>query len=102
MQLTAPQRTLAFWGVCIPTRLYIATLAREKHTIMRVAAALVAANWLSGGVIKSVGFFGGRAWWSRSGGCTGRCGAPTRWAATGVFCSRTRSSARETGLLKIQ
>jgi len=31
---------------------------------MRVAAALVAANWLSGGVIKSVGFFGGRAWWS--------------------------------------
>jgi len=27
-----------------------------------VAAALVAANWLSGGV-KSVGFFGGRAWW---------------------------------------
>jgi len=30
---------------------------------LRVAAALVAANWLSGGV-KSVGFFGGRAWWS--------------------------------------
>ena len=31
---------------------------------MRVAAALIAANWLSGGVIKHVGFFGGRAWWS--------------------------------------
>jgi len=66
MQLTAPQRTLAFWGVCIPTRLYIATLARDSNykNVLRVAAALVAANWLSGGVTKSVGYFGGRAWWS--------------------------------------
>jgi len=65
MQLTAPQRTLAFWGVCIPARLYIATLARDANykNVLRVAAALIAANWLSGGV-KSVGFFGGRAWWS--------------------------------------
>jgi len=66
MQLTIPQRTLTFWGVCIPTRLYIATLARDANyeTILRVAAALVAAKWMSGGVTKSVGYFGGRAWWS--------------------------------------
>jgi len=66
MQLTIPQRTLTFSGVCISTRLYIATLARDANykNVLRVAAALVAAKWLSGGVTKSVGFLGGRAWWS--------------------------------------
>jgi hypothetical protein len=65
MLLTNSQRTLAFWGVCIPTRLYIATLARDTKykDVLRVAAALVAATWLSG-MTKRVGFFGGRAWWS--------------------------------------
>jgi hypothetical protein len=65
MLLTAPQRTLAFWGACIPTRLYIALLARDSkyNDILRGCAALVAAYWLSG-VTKRTGFFGGRAWWS--------------------------------------
>ena len=71
MQLTAPQRTLVLWGACIPTRLYIALRAREKNDVLCVAkndvlcvaAALIATNWLSGGV-KRVGFFGGRAWCS--------------------------------------
>ena len=37
MQLTAPQRTLVFWGACIPTRMYIALRAREKNDVLCVA-----------------------------------------------------------------
>ena len=54
-------RTLLFWGVCIPTRYYFATL-NVPHK--RLATLIVAMRWLLGYEDGHTGFFGGPAWWA--------------------------------------
>jgi hypothetical protein len=61
MQTTPAQRAAIFWGICIPTRLYLSITAGQ---LTRAFAAAVAYSWLSGNVSSVEGLFGGRAWWA--------------------------------------
>lgn len=54
-------RTLLFWGVCIPVRYYITTIDIPEK---RLAASIIAMRWLLGYENGHTGFFGGNAWWA--------------------------------------
>ena len=54
-------RTILFWGVCIPLRLVIAHSATPP---LRALAAGISYRWLAGLETGRVGFFGGPAWWA--------------------------------------
>ena len=62
LSLTPTSRALLFWGVCIPTRIYLTTLG--DHAWLRVFASLVAATWIRNEGMSVEGFFGGPAWWA--------------------------------------
>ena len=51
-----------FITVCIPLRLYLASL--EDRWWLRGFAAVVSYRWLTGLNDSRVGFFGGPAWWA--------------------------------------
>jgi len=53
---------MLFWLVCIPLRLYLASLGDRAW--LRVFAAAVGLTWLSGEPKTKIGFFGGPAWWA--------------------------------------
>lgn len=55
-------RALIFWGVCVPTRLYLASL--ESTPILRGAAIVISSRWLLGYENGNEGFFGGPVWWA--------------------------------------
>lgn len=55
-------RGVLFWGVCMPTRLVIAS--QSESPLVRVAAAVVSYRWLTGMEDGHTGFFGGKAWWA--------------------------------------
>jgi len=55
-------RALLFWGVCIPTRIYLAS--RGNDPLLRAAAVLVSYRWLSGLEGGHEGAFGGPAFWA--------------------------------------
>ena len=56
------QRAILFWAVCIPTRLYIASLPPTLYT--RTFAAVIGVRWVLGYENGKVGAFGGPAWWA--------------------------------------
>ncbi|MAT69126.1 MAG: hypothetical protein CMJ58_06335 [Planctomycetaceae bacterium] len=56
------ERTVLFWGACIPARSLVAYHAKD-NPVIRVGAAVVSARWLLGMEQGTVGFFGGRVWW---------------------------------------
>lgn len=60
--MRASHRALLFWGVCIPTRAYLASLGDDP--LLRMAAAVIAYRWLTGLEAAHVGAFGGPAWWA--------------------------------------
>ena len=66
MQLTQQQRTLLFWGVCIPVRVSLVKLARttSPHKTLQLVAAAVSLRWLSGTQTNTTGAFGGPVWWA--------------------------------------
>jgi len=52
-----------FWGVCIPLRIFLVYF--HDHAFLRIFALIVSIVWLSGALQhKTIGFFGGDAWWS--------------------------------------
>lgn len=55
-------RAALFWGVCIPTRLYLASLG--DSVFMRAGASVVSYRWLTGLNDNHMGFFGGPAFWA--------------------------------------
>ena len=75
-------RALLFWGVCIPVRIYL-TMQAAKSQYIRIFAAGVAYNWLSGSYSESVGAFGGHAWWANERRAHGLMWAA--YAATGKW-----------------
>ena len=56
------KRNVLFWGLCIPTRLYLARRGDDK--VLRSVAAVVAYRWLSGLENGHEGVFGGEAFWA--------------------------------------
>ncbi len=56
-------RGALFWGVCIPTRLAIASQADKP--VIRATAAVISYRWLSGLEDGHIGAFGGVAWWAK-------------------------------------
>ena len=66
MKLSKESRKHVFWGVCIPTRLYLTQLGRERTPLLRPFAAYVAYRWMSGLQVGDEGMFGGPAWWADS------------------------------------
>ena len=57
-------RAALFWVACIPARLVVTYAARRGVENLRLAAWLLGLYWLAGYPKKSVGHFGGVAWWS--------------------------------------
>lgn len=57
-------RNALFYLVCVPSRLLVARYATFVP-YMRYIAAAVGTTWLLGLPDKSVGFFGGNAWWAK-------------------------------------
>ena len=57
-------RSVLFWGVCIPVRTTIARYAAEDTYLLRAAALVIGARWLSGLENGNEGVFGGPAWWA--------------------------------------
>lgn len=55
-------RALLFWGVCLPTRAYLAS--RGNDPVVRAFAAVVSYRWLSGLERARTGAFGGPAFWA--------------------------------------
>ena len=55
-------RALVFWGVCIPTRMYLAS--RGNDPLLRAAATVISYRWLSGLEDGHEGAFGGPAFWA--------------------------------------
>ena len=55
-------RALLFWGVCIPTRVYLAS--RGNNPYVRAAAAVISYRWLAGLETAHTGVFGGPAFWA--------------------------------------
>ena len=55
-------RNLLFWGVCIPTRVFLAS--RGNDPVVRAGAGVVSYRWLTGSVSNHIGFFGGHVWWA--------------------------------------
>ena len=64
MQLSQQQRTLLFWGVCIPVRITLAKLAYTPQPTLQLLAAAVSLRWLSGTQTNTTGAFGGPVWWA--------------------------------------
>ena len=62
--MTPLDRGLIFWTLCIPSRLYLAILARSNPRWLRIFASLVAYRWLNGLENSSTGWFGGHVWWA--------------------------------------
>jgi hypothetical protein len=56
------RRALLFWGVCVPTRAYLASRGNDPY--LRAAAAVVGYRWLTGLQSAHIGAFGGPAFWA--------------------------------------
>jgi hypothetical protein len=65
MQLSLQQRTLLFWGVCLPVRVSFAKLAyTSTQPTLQLLAAAISVRWLSGTQVNTTGAFGGAVWWA--------------------------------------
>ena len=64
--LSASQRAIVFWGVCIPLRTYLTYFARRRQQsdALRVFAAAIGFQWVSGKQVGNEGVFGGPAFWA--------------------------------------
>ena len=63
-------RTVLFWGVCIPARLFMAWLGGSKWSMyVRLFTGVIGPRWIIGWANpyslfhKDTGFFGGPVWW---------------------------------------
>ena len=61
--LSATQRAVLFWSVCIPLRTYLAT--RGDVPWLRAAALVIGIRWVAGYEVGNEGVFGGPAWWAK-------------------------------------
>ena len=55
-------RNVVFWSVCIPTRLYLASVGDAAW--LRLFAAVIGGRWLMGLENGNEGVFGGPVWWA--------------------------------------
>lgn len=56
------ERTLLFWGVCMPVRWTLSNVGDAMW--LRVAASVIGLRWVLGYQVGNEGFFGGPAWWA--------------------------------------
>lgn len=69
MAVSVPKRKALFWGVCIPLRLYLASLGDVAW--LRLFGLVIGARWVSGRENGDEGMFGGKAWWKEERGLHG-------------------------------
>lgn len=63
MVYTYLQRSILFWGVCLPLRYYLRTHYSDRKEL-RVVYGLTGLKWLFfDDVTQTEGFFGGPLWW---------------------------------------